>query len=296
MAKSTEEIKGIIKELGDTQWSKDNETQGKAVQLLKGLAFSDEPIANKFMEALDKASSSIASKLLGENKSKGGKVIEEWTDNGKPESKKEKEIVAKLSKLDIGEVMKLQMKAFKDKDKDMMIATMNRMAELEGEVAEWEDDVIEETKALPVGLLHCDHFLGGDLMEEEVVIHWDKRAAKAEAELTAILKDMGSANYPDSPAQAFLFGAKFFGIDTETTGGDFMGSIKRDGVGEMLKKIKPDFEIPEKMNYALFIPCDKSARSVLSALWRHPKTGKLLKKFDMSISGDDRFLIGIPNS
>lgn len=44
----------IIKELIKTSWSGDNNSQGKAIQLLRGLAFSDEDAANKFMKALDK--------------------------------------------------------------------------------------------------------------------------------------------------------------------------------------------------------------------------------------------------
>ena len=58
------DVKKIIKDLGDTNWSTDNEAQMKAVQLLKGLALSDEQIANKFMKAVDSATTSIAKKLL----------------------------------------------------------------------------------------------------------------------------------------------------------------------------------------------------------------------------------------
>ena len=44
----------VIKDLIDTNWSKDKESAGKAVALLKGLAFSDDPKANKFIKDLDK--------------------------------------------------------------------------------------------------------------------------------------------------------------------------------------------------------------------------------------------------
>lgn len=54
----------IIKELGETDWGKDNNAQGKAVQLMKGLAFSDEPLSNEFMQALSKASTSIAKRII----------------------------------------------------------------------------------------------------------------------------------------------------------------------------------------------------------------------------------------
>ena len=49
----------IIKELINTDWSKDNEAQMKAVQLLKGIALSDEPEANAFMKKLDQFTSSM---------------------------------------------------------------------------------------------------------------------------------------------------------------------------------------------------------------------------------------------
>lgn len=55
-------IKAIIKELIDTGWSKDNASQMKAVQLLKGIATSDEPEANAFMKKLD----NFTSKMKGE--------------------------------------------------------------------------------------------------------------------------------------------------------------------------------------------------------------------------------------
>jgi len=49
----------IIKELIKTSWGGSNDDQGKAVQLLKGLAFSDEDAANKFMDKLDKFTSGL---------------------------------------------------------------------------------------------------------------------------------------------------------------------------------------------------------------------------------------------
>lgn len=57
----------IIKELIETGWSGDNEKQGKAVQLLRGLAFSDAPSSNKFMKTLD----GYTSKLDPEDFKKG---------------------------------------------------------------------------------------------------------------------------------------------------------------------------------------------------------------------------------
>lgn len=51
----------IVDELINTGWSGDNESQMKAVQLLKGLATSDDPKANEFMKKLDKATSGMKS-------------------------------------------------------------------------------------------------------------------------------------------------------------------------------------------------------------------------------------------
>ena len=47
------DVEKVIKELKDTDFGKDNESQGKMVQLLRGLAFSDDPKANDFMKKLD---------------------------------------------------------------------------------------------------------------------------------------------------------------------------------------------------------------------------------------------------
>lgn len=58
------DVKKVIKDLMDTNWSKDNESQGKAAQLIRGLAFSDEDLANFFMKELDKATTVIGKKLL----------------------------------------------------------------------------------------------------------------------------------------------------------------------------------------------------------------------------------------
>jgi ribosomal protein L40E len=57
------DVKKIIKDLqGD--FSGSNEDQGKGLALLKGLAFSDEDIANDFMKELDKATTKISKDIL----------------------------------------------------------------------------------------------------------------------------------------------------------------------------------------------------------------------------------------
>lgn len=53
-------VKEIIDEVIDTNWSGSNEEQLKAVQLLKGLATSEDPLSNKFMKALDQATSKMS--------------------------------------------------------------------------------------------------------------------------------------------------------------------------------------------------------------------------------------------
>ena len=59
------DIKKIIKDLAGN-FGSDNEAQMKGVQLLKGLATSDDPLSNKFMKALNQATTKI-SKSLSEN-------------------------------------------------------------------------------------------------------------------------------------------------------------------------------------------------------------------------------------
>jgi len=46
------DAKEIIKTVIDTESSDDNAEQGKLVQLLRGLAFSDDPASTKFMKKL----------------------------------------------------------------------------------------------------------------------------------------------------------------------------------------------------------------------------------------------------
>ena len=58
------EAKKVIESLRDTDWGENNEAQMKAVQLLKGLALSEENISNVFMKAMSDASTVIANKIL----------------------------------------------------------------------------------------------------------------------------------------------------------------------------------------------------------------------------------------
>jgi hypothetical protein len=52
-------VSKVISDLIDTKWSGSNEDQGRAVALMKGLAFSDSPLANKFMKAMDDFTSGL---------------------------------------------------------------------------------------------------------------------------------------------------------------------------------------------------------------------------------------------
>ena len=65
------DIDKIINDLINTGWSKDNESQMRAVQLLKGIALSDEPKANAFMKKLDQFTSNMkANESLDEAESR----------------------------------------------------------------------------------------------------------------------------------------------------------------------------------------------------------------------------------
>jgi hypothetical protein len=80
---------GVIKELIDTGWSKDNKSQMKAIQLLKGLALSDEPEANAFMKKLDSFTSGMKSKNEAKGKDVKVKVSDETMDLINKDKKKE---------------------------------------------------------------------------------------------------------------------------------------------------------------------------------------------------------------
>lgn len=56
---SARKIERVINELIDTSWAGSNASQMKAVQLLKGIATSDDPKANAFMKQVDKAMSGM---------------------------------------------------------------------------------------------------------------------------------------------------------------------------------------------------------------------------------------------
>jgi hypothetical protein len=59
------DVEKVIKDLANA-YGDSNEAQGKMSQLIRGLAFSDDPKANEFMELLDKATTEISKKVLGD--------------------------------------------------------------------------------------------------------------------------------------------------------------------------------------------------------------------------------------
>lgn len=60
LSEENDNVQAVIKELIDTSWGGNNASQMKALQLLKGLATSDDPAANKFMQALDRFTSGLS--------------------------------------------------------------------------------------------------------------------------------------------------------------------------------------------------------------------------------------------
>lgn len=62
------DVKKIVKDM-QGNFGGSNEEQMKSVQLLKGLATSDDKLANEFMKALDKATTEISKKLLKKEES-----------------------------------------------------------------------------------------------------------------------------------------------------------------------------------------------------------------------------------
>jgi hypothetical protein len=85
------DIKKIIKDLqGDFSGSNDDQFSG--IQLLKGLAGSDEDLANKFMKELDKATTKISKSLLDskdESVDKDASLQEEEQESGTESSTSE---------------------------------------------------------------------------------------------------------------------------------------------------------------------------------------------------------------
>lgn len=67
------DVEGIIKDVIESKWSGSNEEQLRVIQLLKGLATSDDAMANKFMKYLDDFTSKMS---IEDFKSKSGEKKE----------------------------------------------------------------------------------------------------------------------------------------------------------------------------------------------------------------------------
>ena len=70
------DVSKIIKDLGD-DFSGSNEDQMRGVQLIKGLALSDDPKANEFMKKLDVATSQISQEMSEEKKIKEDRQLKD---------------------------------------------------------------------------------------------------------------------------------------------------------------------------------------------------------------------------
>ena len=70
------DINKVIKDLGD-DFSGSNEDQMRGVQLIKGLALSDDPKANEFMKKLDVATSQISQEMSEEKKIKEDRQLKD---------------------------------------------------------------------------------------------------------------------------------------------------------------------------------------------------------------------------
>lgn len=82
MEKFTEvDVMKMIKDLASS-YADDNKAQGKMVQLLKGLAFSDDPKANEFMKALDAWTTTQSKKMSGKKEAVSVEITEEFSIPG----------------------------------------------------------------------------------------------------------------------------------------------------------------------------------------------------------------------
>lgn len=82
------DISATIKSLIDTNFSASDEEQGKASQMLKGLLFSEDPIAKKFVKDLDKALSGFDIKKYQGKIEEQADEEDDDDDKGKGKKKK----------------------------------------------------------------------------------------------------------------------------------------------------------------------------------------------------------------
>jgi len=63
------DVKKIIQDIESKDLSSTNKQQAAFAEMIKGLAFSDDPLANKFMKKVDKAITKIAKDVLSKEES-----------------------------------------------------------------------------------------------------------------------------------------------------------------------------------------------------------------------------------
>jgi hypothetical protein len=63
------DVKKIIKDIKDKDLSGSNEQQGAFAEMIKGLAFSDDPLSNEFMKKVDKTITKVADEVLKKEES-----------------------------------------------------------------------------------------------------------------------------------------------------------------------------------------------------------------------------------
>ena len=75
--KEAADVGKLITDFIDINWSKDDKSAGKAAQILKGLAFSDDPKAKKFIKDLDTLSNSMKASTYKESTIETIEVMED---------------------------------------------------------------------------------------------------------------------------------------------------------------------------------------------------------------------------
>lgn len=58
------DVKKVIEDLGNTNWSADEKEAYKALELMKGLISNDDELAKKYLKAVDDYTTQLAKKML----------------------------------------------------------------------------------------------------------------------------------------------------------------------------------------------------------------------------------------
>ncbi len=135
------DVKKIIKDIEQTDLSGSNEEQGKFAQMIKGLAFSDDPLSNEFMKKVDQAVTKISKEVLKKEES-----IEEISVPGRHQLKIAKDtmkmsdagamIMGGMTKAEAREILR------KAGYSDKQIASMEESNKKEDTLIEVQEDVV----------------------------------------------------------------------------------------------------------------------------------------------------------